>query len=66
MEKTVKDVVESVVKKNPGKTRNFYIMKAVEEYCPEVKGMDLKSFKKTVSSPDFPSLVTFDRYIRNC
>ena len=62
--KSTKEIVESVLEKNSGKSFNEVFFKVIEEIDPEARKCD-KELKKICTRKDFPSFATIDKYIRS-
>lgn len=63
--KSTAEIVKSVMKKNPGKETNFYILKTLEEINPKIKDMNFKDIKRVLTQKGFPSIATIYGYIRD-
>lgn len=62
--KSTKEIVESVLEKNSGKSFNEVFFKVIEEIDPEARKCD-KELKKICTGKDFSSFATIDKYMRS-
>lgn len=62
--KSTKEIVESVLEKNSGKSFNEVFFKVIETIDPETRKCD-KELKKICTGKDFPSFATIDKYMRS-
>ena len=62
--KSTKEIVESVLEKNSGKSFNEVFFKVIEVIDPEARKCD-KELKKICTDKDFPSFATIAKYMRS-
>jgi hypothetical protein len=62
--KSTKEIVESVLEKNSGKSFNEVFFKVIEAIDPEAKKCD-RELKKICTGKDFPSFATIAKYMRS-